>query len=59
MSYRIGNWYVYKNEKTKNRYATRYERWEWIARSQDQVHVFSRKKDIVDFANVQFMIGAK
>tara|TARA_B100000989_G_scaffold54158_1_gene36315 strand:- start:7033 stop:7206 length:174 start_codon:yes stop_codon:yes gene_type:complete len=49
MSYRIGNWYVYHVEANK----------EWVARSQDQVHVFSRKKDAVDFANTQFMIGAK
>ena len=49
MSYRIGNWYVYHVEANK----------EWVARSQDQVHIFSRKKDAVDFANTQFMIGAK
>jgi hypothetical protein len=49
MSYRIGNWYVYHVEANK----------EWVARSQDKIHVFSRKKDAVDFANVQFMIGAK
>ena len=50
MSYRIGNWYVYKVEECTNP-------WKWVARSQGEVHIFPTKSKAVQFVNIEIMKG--